>query len=340
MVVVGHISGPNGFESRFLSGAPLLGWAYLPVQTAVDLFFIITGLILTITTWNDDRGTDTSRRFLVRRAKRIYPPYWIPTLLVMVLFVLRPELVNASSAFPPEFLQSFLLLPQAGLPFVAVGWTLVFDIYFYVVFGAALLVRRSRMPLILAVWGAITLGLALALGGSTIATLQVIANPMCLEFLLGVGIGYLVMTRPPIAPALLLGVGIVLLAVAVVFASQIDATFLQPWYRTLFIGPSAALIVLGAIGLERQHRLVAPRLLQYLGDASYSIYLWHVLVLVAAGRVIAWLLPGTGGLHVILLLLAPIAAVVASVVLYELIEHPLMRVLSRRPVPKAREAAA
>lgn len=340
MVVVGHVSGPNGFERRFLSGEPLLGWAYLPIQTAIDLFFIITGLILTITTWKDDRGAGTARSFLVRRAKRIYPPYWVPTFLIMLLFLTRPELVNASSAYPPEFLQSFLLLPQAGLPFVAVGWTLVFDVYFYVVFAAALLVRRAWMPWILGLWGAVTLVLALAFGSSTVPTLQVIANPMCLEFLLGVGIGYLVMTRPPIAPALLLGVGIILLVIGIGFASRIDATWLQPWYRALVIGPPAALIVLGAIGLERQHRLVAPRLLQYLGDASYSIYLWHVLVLVVAGRVLAWLLPDTGGLHVALLITAPIVAVIVSVVLYELIERKLMRVLSRRPVPKPREAAS
>lgn len=339
MVLTAHVGGPNGFEHRYLDGDQLLGWFYLPAQTAVDVFFIITGLILTITTWNSDRGPRTARQFLVRRGKRIYPPYWVPTLLVMAVFLVRPDFVNASSDYPPQLLQSFLLLPQPGLPLVAVGWTLVFDVYFYLVFAAALLARRSLVPWILGAWGVVTLGMALAFGASSEPTLRVIANPMCLEFLLGVAIGYVVMSRPPIRPALVLGSGAILLVVGVVFATGIDPIWLNPWYRAVAIGPPAALIVLGVIGLERQHRLVAPRILQYLGDASYSIYLWHVLVLVAAGRLIAWFLPNTAGLHVVLLIAVPIAAVVAPIFMYQLIERPMNNVLSRRTAPRPREVA-
>ena len=77
----------------------------------------------------------------MRRLKRIYPIYWVVSLLVLAVFLVRPEFVNSHSAHPPDVLASFLLLPQAGLPLLAVGWTLTYEMYFYILFGLALLCR-------------------------------------------------------------------------------------------------------------------------------------------------------------------------------------------------------
>jgi peptidoglycan/LPS O-acetylase OafA/YrhL len=340
MVVAVHIGNPYGFEPRYLVGDRLLGWVNVPGRAGVDLFLVISGLIMTITTWNVDRGVESSKRFLVRRFRRIYPIYWVVSILVLGVFLVRPDLVNEHSPHSPEVLQSFLLLPQPGLPLLAVGWTLTLEMYFYLVFAAALLAGRRWLPWILGGWGAVSLALALTLQGTTVPVLQLLANPLSLEFVLGVAVGNLVMRRPPVAPAALLGGGIVLMAVGVVIAPSIDSTNLDSWYRLIVIGPAAALIVLGAIGLERQRRLIAPRLMQYLGDASYSIYLWHTLLLVAAGRALAWLLPGNGPWHAVLLIAVPLGVLAATVVLYELIERPLLRLLAQRRTRTPRHVAA
>ena len=98
--------------------------------------------------------------------------------------------------------------------------------------------------------------------------------------------------------------------------------------------------MLGAIGLEQRKQFLAPKVLQYLGDASYSIYLWHTLILVAAGRVVVAVLPGAENLHLFLLVGVSLAVLGACVVLYELIERPLLRLVNRRRAPRAERAAA
>ena len=130
------------------------------------------------------------------------------------------------------------------------------------------------------------------------------------------------------------------MGVGVWFAAGIDPSALDAWFRTVAIGPPAALVVLGAIGLERRKQFLAPRVLQYLGDASYSIYLWHTLILVAAGRALAMVLPDADGLHLVLLVVVPLAVLGACVVLYELVERPLLRAVNRRRAPRPERAAA
>jgi exopolysaccharide production protein ExoZ len=341
MILAVHVGNPLGFERRYLGGQQLLGWLNLPGQAGVDLFFVISGLIMTITTWSSDHDGAASRRFLARRFRRIYPIYWFVSALVLIVFVVQPGLVNSHSAHQPEVLQSFLLAPQPGLPLLAVGWTLTYEMYFYLVFAAALLAPRRRLPWILGAWGAVTCGFAAAFPSTTVPVLSLLADPLLLEFIFGVGVGYLVMTRRPFAPAALLAAGVVCLAVAVAFAGRIDDVTLDHWYRTITVGPAAALIVLGAVGVERQRRLVASPRLQYIGDASYSIYLWHLLLLVTAGRVIGFVLSPPAGpvLHVVLLIAVPTGVLAACLVLYELVERPLLRAVSKRRSPRPRRPA-
>jgi exopolysaccharide production protein ExoZ len=340
MVVAVHVGNRFGWEPRYLGGDSLLRWVTLPGQVGVDLFFVISGLIMTITTFHHAHGVDASRRFMLRRVKRIYPIYWVVTSLVLVVYLSHPDLVNSHSAYPPQVFESYTLLPQAGLPLLAVGWTLTFEMYFYLVFAGALLVDRKRLPWLLGGWGVLTIALAILFKDSNSPALQLLTSPLLLEFVFGVGVGYLVMTRPPIAPVGLLTTGAAVIVIAVLYAEHIDPTALHPWYRVLIVGPPSAMIVLGAIGLERNRRYVAHPNLQYIGDASYSIYLWHTLVLVAAGRILQMVLPDPTALHVLLLVAIPVAAVIGCIVLYEIIERPLLTALGQRMTPRPRKATS
>lgn len=336
MVVAVHVGNRFGWEPRYLGGTSFLGWVTIPGQVGVDLFFVISGLIMTITTFHHDHGAVASGRFILRRVMRIYPIYWVVSSLALVVFLTHPDLVNSHSDQPPQVFESFTLLPQAGLPLLAVGWTLTFEMYFYLVFAGALLLNRKRLPWILGGWGVMTIVLAIFFSDSNAPALQLLTSPLLLEFVFGVGIGYLVMTRPPVAPLALLVGGAALIVIAVIVAEGIDDTALHPWYRVLTIGPPSAMVVLGAIGLERQRRHIAHPNLQYVGDASYSIYLWHTLVLVAAGRVLEMVLPNPGALHVLLLAAIPIAAVAACIALYKLVERPLLTALGQRMTSRPR----
>lgn len=340
MVFAVHVGNPYGFEARYLGG-DWLAWTNLPGQAGVDLFFVISGLIMTVTTWNTAPGAPSARTFMARRAKRIFPIYWIVTLLVLAVYLVSPALVNSHSSHAPEILQSFTLLPQPGLPLLAVGWTLTYEMAFYLIFALALWLGRRWLPVILALWGAITITLAIAIPHTTSPLGQLASNPLSLEFLLGVAVGYLVMSRPPSASLATLVVGAILFVASAALAAKLYPVHVGNWYRAMTIGPAAALVVLGAVGLEQRQRHIAPKPLQYVGDASYSIYLWHTLLLVAAGKVISYVLPTVDTpLHAILLVATPIAILAGTLVLYRRVEQPINALMRQRPWARARRAPA
>ena len=292
----------------------------------MDLFFVISGLIMVVTTQHRAPGAPSAREFLRRRAVRVYPIYWVATLPVLVLFLVGPDTVNSSAENPPDVLASLFLLPQPGLPLLMVGWTLTFEMYFYLVFALVLLLPRSgRLPA-LAAWGVLTLALAGAFAGSGNPWLATIGAPIVLEFLFGAAVGALVVRKKFVTPLLCTTAGLVGTATALAVGD-----FPGTWYRALPVGLCLAVAVYGVVGLEGRWRLIAPAWLQRLGDASYSLYLWHVLVLSAVGRIVLVRLPADPLVHAAALAFSTALVIVSALIAYHLVEQPLIR-LFRRPV--------
>ena len=91
----------------------------------VDLFFVISGFVMvTVTRGRFGRWRQVGR-FLYHRATRIYPLYWVVSTAVLCALLVRPEWINASQGGQVDIFRSFALLPQPGLPLLAVGWTLI-----------------------------------------------------------------------------------------------------------------------------------------------------------------------------------------------------------------------
>lgn len=318
-VVVAHISDPAGVENRWLAGDQYwTGFLHRPGQAGVDLFFVISGLIMVLTTRRAVAGAGTARRFLLRRLIRIYPLYWLASAPLLLLFLARPALLNSSSDHPPRVVESLLLLPQPGLPLLMVGWTLTFELYFYVVFtGVLFLPRGARIPA-LGLWGALTVGLALLFAHSANPWLATVGAPVALEFLFGALVGALVdAERLPALPVLTLAAGTAATACAALGA------FPGTWFRAVPVGLLLAVTVHGLVRLEQLGRWVAPRWIQAVGDASYSMYLWHILLLSALGRVILIRLPEGPVVHAGALVLMIVLVPVVSLALHRRVEQPL-----------------
>jgi peptidoglycan/LPS O-acetylase OafA/YrhL len=332
LVVFVHLSGSSGFEARYLGGSSWFSWLNLSGNTGVDLFFVISGLIMTVTTWRTFGAPGSPQRFLWRRVTRIYPLYWLITTPILALYLVSPDSVNSHADHPPSIVASYLLLPQQGLPLLLVGWTLVYEMYFYLLFALGMLLGRRWFGWLIGAWAAVTVILHLTVGSTDNPFLGLVSSLLSLEFVFGVVIGYAIVHGRIVYPVAVLTAGV--LAVAGLF-SYLGRSGLHDFpseaFRVFGPGLAMALVVYGAVGLETRHELVAPGFLQRWGDASYSLYLIHVPMLTALGMVLAKLVSPGPVLHVVGIVAVPAALIVAARLSYRLIEHPLQKFFHRWP---------
>ncbi|HEV3085883.1 MAG TPA: acyltransferase [Candidatus Elarobacter sp.] len=325
MVVVVHA---YAVESTYLPGRPWTTPFHILGTYGVDLFFVISGTVMLVSTatWFGEKGAP--RRFLARRATRIYPPYWIVTALVLVAFLLVPSATGLHRSAPPQILQSFLALPQPGEPLLVVGWTLTYELIFYAVFALALRFQRRYLPLVTAIW-LLAVVLIGALGPHANPWVRVLGSWFNLEFVFGMAIGAAVLRRAFVAPRALLALAIVLIVAVCVATAYSGREFLEvAWWRPWAVGLPMALLVYASLALEESGRL-APRWLRAQGDASYALYLWHVPVLGALGLALNRAHVHGTPARIAIVFGGYALAIAASFVAYRWIERPLLR-LARR----------
>jgi peptidoglycan/LPS O-acetylase OafA/YrhL len=199
-----------------------------------------------------------------------------------------------------------------------VGWTLNFEMLFYLVFGLAIAFGMS------ALWFTLVL-LALVYGAGQlfpeITVLRFYSQSLIFEFVLGIVVARICLKRPTAPPEA---------ALALIAAGAV-IMFLVDWGpnadRFSTFGCGAALMVLGAVWLEPwiSGRKTAVAL-SFLGDASYSIYLSHTFIV--PGAVLLLKVIGmTEPANVMLIVCALV--IIAGCYSYLWIERPLTRLFRR-----------
>ncbi|WJF91853.1 acyltransferase [Paraburkholderia bonniea] len=300
----------------------------------VDLFFVISGFVMTRVTRGRFASREQSKVFLLHRFLRVYPIYWFYSLIVLAVMLVMPQWVNATTGHQANLLSSFLLLPSSTLPLLLQGWTLTYEMFFYLVFaGLVAFIAERFLPVALLIWAILTGGLAFWLGRAQLTNpfLEVVSNPLVLEFIGGCFCALLCPAVKGARSIAVLVIGLAALLAAFVIGEHAGLSAVVQW-RALYFGVPACLLVLGATSWEMNTGRTAPRFLRLLGDASYSLYLSHVLVISAVGRLYAHLapaaLPAAFGT-----LLCLCAAIASGYLGYRLIEQPLnskIRQLVRR----------
>lgn len=242
------------------------GWTYSGIGAAgVDVFFVISGFIMV----HVSRREVTPTVFLRARVLRVVPLYWLLTLVGVALAGLDDI---------PRILASLAFWPHAGFdgrdyPVLIPGWTLNYEVFFYLAFAVTLLLQaRLRLPVLsLGLAGLVALGIAIHPAQAAAATYT---GPLLLEFLGGAWLcqawqrGWVPRGRWGLA---LSALG------ALVLLAQAGIGPFEGW-RCLTWGLPSLLIVAGALGAEAGGRL--PRILglRQMGDASYALYLTHLMV--------------------------------------------------------------
>lgn len=297
----------------------------------VDIFFVISGFIM-IYTARELFGTRLGfAKFAYRRIVRIVPLYWLATILAAGL-LLRHQ-------FPSNFeiLTSLAFIPvvtQIGeplRPILGVGWTLNLEMFFYALFTLSLLFsRRSGTILVVSL-----LVLLVAAGGLlrpvadtsdplTVATF--LTNPILLLFAAGVVLGAAIALSEDAAFRVPLGAITIIGLVAGAIALFVVCVDRAPWplgWQIVFWALCVAIVLVALIAEER--RSSALGILERLGDASYSVYLFHFLVIAAVGRV--WL---TAFGHIPqwpFIAIAFVTATIAGLLIHLWVERPLLATL-------------
>lgn len=330
----------------------------------VDVFFIISGFIMVHTNQDCSR---TPIRFWIDRIIRIVPLYWAITFLMVAILMagFSPSglhRIDAGDLFTSLFFIPDVRADGVPEPILSLGWTLNYEMFFYLVFGLTLLARS----MLFSVGALAVLFGGLAAAGHFLPGLvpdthagRFYTDPIMLEFVAGAGLA-LAFARGWLRgwfAAPITGHAMVLLGVAGILATEfLPGGAMSAWEnRVLWYGVPALFIVSGALVLHETGRSWRGALPLALGAASYSIYLLHPVVIHSVGRVVSaigrhptvagWLDAIPGGQQpyywaTVIVVSCMAAACCSGYLLYRFAETPVNRALKRRFGGKRRPGQA
>lgn len=259
---------------------------HIPGALGVDVFFIISGFIMTFIT---HQFNEAPTSFMVKRFFRIWPVFFVVWLLSFVVVYHDRSLQDMSCAL--YFCLQDYSSPGPTFGFSALGppWTLSYEILFYAVFTVAMCINyRYRSFLCALIFLASSVGFQLYYNGSFTFSSQVspdmavthwwqawiklISNTICMEFILGMMLAELIVRQklPELNPQMrrILQVGLVLaFATALMIGPQPFGLHGGFWLAAAIM----SITVMLGYRTESGHN----RTLIFFGDISYSLYLIH-----------------------------------------------------------------
>lgn len=304
--------------------APVASMTFLAGAAGVDLFFVISGFVMVYASETLFGRREAPILFFLRRLARIAPLYWTLT-TALILYILAAHGGRLMEIYSPASLvASFLFYPYPRLdglafPVHLLGWTLNYEMFFYVVFAIAIVLPRLQAVIAVSVFF-----ITIAAAGAVFALplpLSFWADPIILEFCFGMLIALSYRNGLRLSPAISWALG---LAACVAFMR-----YPTSGSRVLFWGlPSAALVAALALSSHTWHPGPVGRFFGLLGDASYSLYLVHGLVYAVVHWTLArWI--DFSPFPWVYALLAFLLAIAGGLCSYLLFERPATRMLQR-----------
>lgn len=330
-VTTGRVDYLDGIRAVAIVAVLALHWFswYVPVfhggVIGVDLFFVLSGFIITTMLWRTPSGWVP---FMRRRLARLYPALLGLVVGSVVLYAVVPwapldpvgvarrgviVLTQLSSPYAAEQ-EGSLWLPELQ-PF-GQTWSLAVEWYFYALWPLAVIAARRRgwsarrLATVSLAVAAVDYAASLALG-----TFWFYFGPTarCAELLVGAALALWWVDRGRPAPTrTVLPAGLALAAVAAYSLLGPDGA--SPLYR--YVGVPVA-VAAGVVLIQAGHRLLGHPWLATVGRHSYSLYLWHVVPFL--------LLEDAPGPKPLLGLVAVASAVGLTVLSYRYLERPFLR---------------
>lgn len=322
------------------SEAALAAFAGKLGAIGVGAFFVLSGYIMLETNRSGFASFRAAAEFMVHRLLRIAPIYYIGTIIAFAVL----EGLWGKNISGVELATSFLFLPRytaienAGFfPVLGVGWTLNMEMFFYLLFAISMCLspRKGHWLVISAIAAIIALGRMAEMAGviNEQSALYFYAKSMMPLFAAGIVLSAgKERLKAGLAPfAVLFNFHFILIGLIAVSAIYAFSPYDLKWiskpvqWSAVFLVVSAAFWVIGLPAAGR-------RWLAFLGDASYSIYIFHTIILLHANYLYARLGWSTG-VNFVLVALNFLVALAGSVLCYLLVEKPLR---SRAELPLRR----
>lgn len=237
----------------------------------VDIFFVISGFIMIYSTSAKRISPIT---FMIGRIERVAPLYWLFTTLLILMVLISPETFSTVKLEIWNVVSSYFFIASESTsstfngsfkPVLYIGWTLNYEMFFYLIFAFSLFLSEQRQLFFIFV---IMLSfIFLGFVSNTNGLLGYYSDPILLEFCVGVFLGKVYVTGK-IKPS---KIAFFALAFAIFF---FFLTCEFGWHRVFYSGVPASIVVFSALSLPNfTGRLNSA--LNLIGDASYSIYLSH-----------------------------------------------------------------
>lgn len=292
MIVLSHAQN-DVLREAVMNGLTFTRFELLPWDSGVDLFFVISGFIMVYSSQRLFATPGAAGTFIGRRLIRIVPLYWIITAIALLMLG-YVAFFEKKHPFPSisEITASLGFFPFARpidgqpRPIVDLGWTLNYEMFFYVVFAIFISFRRDVA--IAAV--ALSLACGICLGAffhPKAVALAYWSDPIVFEFVLGMLVARIWLSGFRLnrwLVLLLVVAGMGVLVQDLDGMTTIGALNSDPnGFMRLFGAGLPMLAVFAAIVLAEPAFMTRTRLGRFfalLGNASYALYLFHPLAII------------------------------------------------------------
>jgi len=281
----------------------------------VDIFFVISGFIMIYIAKPDTQPG----AFLNARIRRVVPLYWFFTLLMAGILVAMPNVFRSTIFEWDTFILSLTFVPHWSVahdgyvwPIVAPGWSLIFEMYFYLLFAISLFfAQRYRIAFISVVITIVFIIGTLTHNGES-ALAQFFSKSMVFEFIFGMLLAVafrrgMQIPSPTAWFMLILGFALLLLEL--------------PFPRIFEYGVPSLMVVTACLYI----RIGQYNWAVYLGDASYALYLSHIFTLGVLRKFVPPLL-GDGAMAAYqFVAISIVVCIIVSIFIHQYVDNWLLR---------------
>lgn len=308
-VVVYHMAsfypGSESFIEKFV---------YFTFQdSGVDLFFVLSGFVISLVSINSKK---TWYQFIAARFNRVVPIYWFwTTIFAFIMW----HFSNSFIKDEVKLLSSYFFIPIMGLdgnrmPTLSVGWSLNYEIFFYLLFGLFWFFKKNLFIITFVFFIIFYL----------ISSLTDLYSILFFEFIFGI-IAYKISKNYKHISTKKIDYLLLFFGLSFLFGWSLFFSLPSGIFRVILWGGSGFLIVLSLVSIEnRSINSIHKNIFTVIGDASYTIYLTHWFF----GFLLLKILP-----HFLFainypsffILLYSFLVILAGMVFYYLIEIPIIK---------------